>query len=67
MSLLATGGVNDPTIVIMKEEIEIYINDTPYISVGSYLDNNDGIIAYWPEAKEGWIKFFSEENPLIIL
>lgn len=50
-----------------KNIIEIRFNDTNYISIGSYMDNNDGIIHYWPENEERWQDFFSIQEPIIIL
>ncbi|MDC0007027.1 hypothetical protein OAE07_03560 [Winogradskyella sp.] len=50
-----------------KKMTEIKINNTYYISIGSFMDNNDGIMHYWPDEVEGWDTFFCSEDPIIIL
>ena len=52
---------------MLQERNEIKISDTSCISIGDYMDNNDGIMYYWPENKDGWISFFSMQDPIIIL
>lgn len=47
--------------------IEIEINNIRYISVGTFMDNNDGIMYYWPEKNDRWQDFFSAEEPIVIL
>ena len=37
---------------MLQERNEIKISDTSYISIGDYMDNNDGIMYYWPENKD---------------
>lgn len=47
--------------------IEIEINNICYISVGTFVDNNDGIMAYWPENNDSWEDFFSINEPIVLL
>lgn len=47
--------------------IEIEINKTRFVSIGTFMDNNDGIMYYWPENNESWQDFFSNEEPIILL
>jgi hypothetical protein len=47
---------------------EIEINSVAYKSIGSYMDNQEGIAAYMPnEGSIEWATFFNTEEPLIVL
>jgi len=47
--------------------IGIKINKINYVSIGYYMNNNDGIMHYWPDKKEDWIDFFITNESIIIL
>jgi hypothetical protein len=53
----------------MDEIYKICINDKEFFSIGSYMDNNDGIDYYYPKSNdiEGWKGFFQKESLLIKL
>ena len=49
--------------------IDIKINGKSFRSVGEYIDNQDGIAAYFQnnEDPEKWIDFFQSHEPIILL
>ena len=51
------------------EVLKLVINDIDYTSIGSYMDNQDGIGSYIPESEDAsdWIDFLMFEDPIIIL
>jgi hypothetical protein len=53
----------------MDEIYKICINDREFFSIGSYMDNNDGIDYYYPKSNDidGWKGFFQKESLLIKL
>ena len=53
----------------MEEIYNIYINDREFFSIGSYMDNNDGIYHYFPESNDidGWKGLFQNQSLLINL
>ena len=53
----------------MDEIYKIYINDREFFSIGSYMDNNDGIYHYFPESNDidGWKGLFQNQSLLINL
>ena len=53
----------------MNEIYKICINDIEFFSIGSYMDNNDGIDYYYPKSNDidGWNGFFQKESLLIKL
>jgi hypothetical protein len=53
----------------MDEIYKICINNREFFSIGSYMDNNDGIDYYYPKSNDidGWKGFFQKESMLIKL
>jgi hypothetical protein len=49
------------------ELTELTINNIPYISIGSFIDNQDGIDAYMPEEDSLyiWFDFLQNSESLI--
>ena len=55
---------------MISEDTRIVINKVDYISIGRYMEYNDGILHYIPcssEKAEDWIDFLNSEEPIIIL
>jgi hypothetical protein len=53
----------------MDEIYKICINEIEFFSIGSYMDNNDGIWHYFPESNDidGWKGLFQNQSLLINL
>lgn len=51
------------------ETLNLKINGVDFTSIGSYMDNNDGISHYIPntEIASDWITFLEGEEPIIVL
>ena len=49
--------------------IEITINDVNYKSLGSFIDNQDGIDSYMPDENsyDYWTEFLDKSDPIIIM
>ena len=51
------------------EELKLNINGIDYTSIGTYMDNNDGIQHYIPSSENDsyWINFLESAEPIIVL
>jgi hypothetical protein len=51
------------------EQVKLTINGIEYTSIGTYMDNNDGIFHYLPDSEKeiDWINFFELQDSIILL